>query len=182
LRKLSRITWPIPDLQITRYTSLNEAQLLGCTSAFVDSLFGALNTAVMYLRKLEGQRKGNAFAFEMQMDQARYGSLLILERWALFLSTFAPHAQFPKYEKIVNEGPARVSTAEEILRRTNDVLDASPDYSAEVVAAAVAGFHSLRLTFEEESAASQQALALGPMLSEDFKECRRVFLVDLAAR
>ncbi len=48
-------------MQITRYASLSEPQFLGCTSAFADALAGELNSAAMYLRKLEDQPKGARF-------------------------------------------------------------------------------------------------------------------------
>ena len=45
-------------MQITRYASLSEPQFLGCVSAFADTLTGELNSAAMYLRKLEGEEAG----------------------------------------------------------------------------------------------------------------------------
>lgn len=169
-------------MQITRYTSLNEAQFLGCASAFVDSLAGALNGAVMYLHKLQGQRKGAAFAFEIQLDQSRYGAMMILDRWADFVHTFAPHVEFPQHREILAETPRRVQQAAALLEKTNQFLDASGDYSETVVAACEGGFQTVELTFQQERQAAARALTLGPMLSADFKEYRRVFLGDLAAR
>jgi hypothetical protein len=72
-RRRSSAPWAIisPEnpVQITRYASLSEPQFLGCVSAFADSLTGELNSAAMYLRKLEGQGKGAAFAYEMALDR-----------------------------------------------------------------------------------------------------------------
>jgi hypothetical protein len=170
-------------VQITRYTSLNEAQFLGCASAFVDSLSGALNGAVMYLHKLQGQRKGSAFAFEIQLDQGRYGALMILDRWAEFVGAFAAHVVLPAHHReILDEAPRRVQQAAGLLEKTNHLLDASEEYSETVVAACESGFQTVELTFQQERQAAERTLALGPMLSEDFKEYRRVFLGDLAAR
>lgn len=169
-------------MQITRYTSLNEAQFLGCASAFVDSLSGALNGAVMYLHKLHGQRKGAAFAFEIQLDRGRYGAMMILDRWAEFVRAFAPYAEFPQHREILDETPRRVQQAGGLLEKMNQFLDAASDYSETVVAACESGFQTVELTFQQERQAVERALSLGPMLPEDFKEYRRVFLGDLAAR
>ncbi len=168
-------------MQITRYTSLNDRQLLGCASAFIDALFGSLNSAIMYLRKLEGQPKGAAFAFEMSLDQGRYGAMLILERWLEFANTFSPHA-VGTHASLLADASRRVVTAGDLLERTNRVLDAATVYSPDVVAACAEGYRALQITFDEEHAAVEREVKLGPMLSEDFKEYRRVFLGDLAAR
>ena len=169
-------------MQITRYSSLNEMQFLGCASAFTDSLSGALNSAVMYLQKLRGQQKGSAFAFEMQLDQGRYGAMMILDRWAAFVDAFAPQADIPRYREIFGETPRRVRRAADVLEKTNNVVDAAGDYSETVVAACESGFQTVELTFQQERQAVEHAAALGPMLPEEFREYRRVFLADLAAR
>ena len=157
-------------------------QFLGCTTAFIDSLFNALKSAEMFLKKLQGTRKGSAFAFEMQLDQHRYGALLILERWAQFAQAFAGHATIGRHSPILTEAAARVQTAENILTRANQVLDASPDYLEDVVSACVMAYESLNITFAEEKKAAENAAKLGPMLNEEFSDYRRVFLSDLAAR
>ena len=69
-------------MRITRYPNINEPQFFGCVAAFVDSLSGELNAASLALRRLEGQGKGRAFAFEMTLDQHRYGALIVLDRWS----------------------------------------------------------------------------------------------------
>lgn len=169
-------------MQITRYTSLKEEEFLGCTSAFVDSLFGELNSAVMYLRKLQGQPKGAAFAFEMSLDLHRYGAVIILDRWAEFMHAFGTHLAHPRYQSIISGAGSKVQTAENILGRTNQVIDSAAQYSGDLVAGCVMALQSLQLTFEEEHKAAVEAAKLGPMLSEEFKQARRIFLGDLAAR
>jgi len=67
-------------LRITRFPSITEPQFFGCVSAFVDSLAGELNSASIALRRLEGQSKGSAFAYEMTLDTHRYGALIVLDR------------------------------------------------------------------------------------------------------
>ena len=169
-------------MQITRFLSLSEPQFLGCISAFVDSLTGELNSAAIYLRKLEGQVKGAAFAYEMSLDTHRYGALMVLDRWATLVHTYCPHLQLTRDQSVMEETPARVQTAEDILGRTNDVIDATPQYSSEVVTACLMAWQSLGTTFAEERQAAQRMMSLGPMLPDDFKQARRVFLEDLAAR
>ena len=55
-------------------------------------------------------------------------------------------------------------------------------YSRDVVEACVLAFQSLSTTFAEERQAASQSAQLGPMLPEEFKEARGIFLHDLAAR
>jgi hypothetical protein len=169
-------------VQILHFPSLAEPQFFGCASAFVDALAGELNAATMYLRKLLGQPKGAAFAFEMSLDTHRYGALMVLDRWAGLVHAYGPHLRLARHQSVVDEAPARVQTAENILGRTNDILDATDRYAGEVVEACVLAWHSLDATFAEERAAAEQMMILGPMLPEDFQQARRVFAQDLAAR
>jgi len=169
-------------MQITRYPSLTEPQFLGCVSAFVDSLFGELNAAAMYLRKLEGQPKGAAFAYEMSLDTHRYGALVVLDRWATLVHAYGPHLRLAKGQETIDEAPGRVQSAENILGRTNQVIDATEHYSGEVVAACLLAWQSLQTTFAEERALAEQMMKLGPMLPEEFQKARRVFWEDLAER
>jgi hypothetical protein len=169
-------------LRITRYPSITEPQFYGCLAAFVDSLFGELNTAASALRRLEGQGKGRAFAYEMTLDQHRYGALIVIDRWATVVRSFGPHLTLGRDQTVISEGPERIATAEKILTRANQLVDASGTYSPEVVEACVMAFQSLEVTFGEEKKATGQYAKLGPMLPEDYTEMRRIFLEDLAAR
>jgi hypothetical protein len=169
-------------VQITRFLSLSETQFLGCVSAFVDSLTGELNSAALYLRKLEGQPKGAGFAFEMSLDTHRYGALMVLDRWATLVSTYGPHLQLSRDQAVVEETPGRVQTAENILGRTNDVIDAAAQYSGDIVAACLMAWQSVGTTFAEERQAAERMTTLGPMLPDAYKQARRIFLEDLAAR
>ncbi|HXM44871.1 MAG TPA: hypothetical protein VN924_26780 [Bryobacteraceae bacterium] len=168
-------------MQITRYASLSEPQFLGCVSAFADSLTGELNSAAMYLRKLEGQTKGAAFAYEMSLDRHRYGALTVLDRWGTFVAAFGPHVTL-RYPGIVTEARSRVGAAEGILENANRLIDGAGGYSSDVVEACVLAFQSLASTFAEERHAADQSALLGPMLPEEFKQARGIFLHDLAAR
>jgi hypothetical protein len=169
-------------MQITRYASLTEQQFLGCTSAFVDVLSGELNSAVMYLRKLENQPKGAAFAYEMTLDRHRYGALTVLDRWSALAAAFAPHLKLGRYQAIIDEAAIRVRQSEGILGRANELIDGSDHYSSAVVEACTLAFQALSTTFAEERKAAEQSAKLGPMLTDDYKQARSVFMQDLTAR
>ena len=169
-------------MQITRYASLTESQFLGCASAFVDALSGELNAAAMYLRKLEGQPKGAAFAYEMSLDRHRYGALTVLDRWGTLAGTFGPHLKLSRRQSVVEQAAARVEEAEAMLRRANDVVDAAGSYSSEMVEACVLAFQSVSAIFADERQAAEQSAQLGPLLPDDFREARGVFAQDLAVR
>jgi len=169
-------------LQILRFSSLTGTQFIGCASAFVDSLNGLTSSALLNLRKLEGRPKGSAFSFEMQMDKDRYGILIVLERWAECVNAFGPHLRLGEDQGIIDEAPARVLTAENLIGRTNRLIDASQTYTQELVAACSMAYETVRLTFAAEEEAASSRLKLGPMTPPEFHEARRLFLADLAAR
>jgi hypothetical protein len=169
-------------LRITRFPALSEPQFFGCTAAFVDSLFGELNAAASALRRLEGQSKGAAFAYEMTLDTHRYGALIVLDRWSTLLQAFGPHVQLSRRQTIVESGASRIRTAEGILGTANNLLDGSARYSSGVVEACLLAFQSLQTTLAEERNEADQSAKLGPMLPEDYTSARRIFLEDLAAR
>ena len=169
-------------MRITRFPALTEPQFFGCTAAFVDSLFGELNAATAALSRLESRSKGSAFAYEMELDNHRYGALIVLDRWATLVRAFGPHLELSRRPGIAAAGPERIQTAEAILGRANQVLDAADAYSPELVEACALAFRSLQTTFAEEREEAAQSAKLGPMLPEDYTSARRIFLEDLAAR
>lgn len=169
-------------MRITRFPNISEPQFFGCVSAFVDSLSGELNSAAIALRRLEGQSKGSAFAYEMTLDTHRYGALIVLDRWSTLVNAFGPHLQLSRRQSIVESAPARIAAAENILGRANNLIDAADRYSGAVVEACAMAFQSLNTTFAEERTEAEQSGKLGPMLPQDYREARRIFLEDLAAR
>jgi hypothetical protein len=169
-------------LRISRFPSLSEAQFFGCTAAFVDSLSGELNAASIALRRLAGQSKGSAFAYEMTFDTHRYGALIVIDRWSTLVSAFGPHLELSRRRAIIVEAPERIRAAETILGAANRLVDAADAYSPAVVEACGLAFQSLNTTFAEERAEAEQSAKLGPMLPEDYTSARRIFLEDLAVR
>jgi hypothetical protein len=170
------------SVQITRWASLSEQQFLGCVSAFADALAGELNAAAMYLRKLSGQAKGAAFAYEMSLDRHRYGALTVLDRWSTLVAAFGGHLTVARYPAIVPGTPTRVRAAELMMENANRLLDAAEAYADDVVEAVMLAFQSVAGAFAEERAAADQCARLGALQPEEFKEARGIFLRDLAAR
>lgn len=148
----------------------------------MDSLTGELNSATMSLRRLEGRSKGSAFAYEMTLDTHRYGALIVLDRWSTLVHAFGPHLRLSRRAAILEDGPRRIAAAEDILGRVNNLIDSSDRYAGELVEACVLAFQSLNSTFAEERAEAEQSAKLGPMLPEDYRNARRIFLEDLAVR
>ena len=169
-------------MRITRYPNISEPQFFGCVSAFVDSLSGELNAAIMSLRRLAGARKGSAFAYEMTLDTHRYGALIVLDRWSTLVGAFGPHLELGRHADILGLAAERVRAAEDILGRANMLVDAAPAYSEDLVEACAMAFQSVNGVFAEERAEAEQSGKLGPMLPEEYQHARRIFLEDLAMR
>jgi hypothetical protein len=169
-------------LRITRYPNLSPAQFSGCVAAFVDALTGELNAAAAALRRLEGRGKGAAFAYEMAFDRHRYGAMIVIDRWSAVVEAFGPHVESERHRAIVEHAAGRVRDVQEILGRANALMDAADGYTAEVVEACLAAWQSLNVTFREERREVEESAKLGPMLTEEYREARRIFSEDLAAR
>ena len=169
-------------MRILRYPSISEAQFFGCTAAFVDSLVGELNAATAALRRLEGQRKGSAFAYEMTFDRHRYGAIIVIDRWSSLVAAFGPHLELTRHPAIVQEAAARTASAENILSAAHRMVDAANQWSSEVVEACALAYQTVSTTFAEEREEADHSAKLGPMLPEDYTSARRIFLEDLAAR
>jgi hypothetical protein len=169
-------------LRITRYPSLTENQFLGCNAAFVDSLTGELNATAIALRRLAGQAKGSAFAHEMTLDAHRYGALIVLDRWGTVVRAFGPHVTLARWGEIVEGAGERLEAGEKLLARANELLDSGGAYPPEMVEAVLLALQSVSGLFARERDGADQMAKLGPMLPEEYREARRIFLEDLAAR
>jgi hypothetical protein len=169
-------------VRIIRLPSVSEPQLFGCAAAFVDSLSGELHAALIALRRLEGKGKGAAFAYEMELDAHRYGALIVLDRWSSVAAAFGPHVRLAERPGIVENAADRVRGAEEIVARVNQLIDAAESYESQLVEACAVAFRTIEGIFSEERAAAEQWAKLGPIQPEEYREARRIFLEDLAAR
>lgn len=169
-------------MQIQRFLSLNEAQLLGCASAFVDALDSEMRSALSYLQRLEDTMKGRAFGFEMQLDKHRYGALIVLERWAEFAASYAGTATVGGYQAMLTDARTRVNGAVKLLETVNRTIDAAEVYSGDIVEACGMAFHAVETTFQEEREAVQRVQALEAAIPEDYRHYRSVFAGDLAVR
>jgi hypothetical protein len=165
-------------VRITRFPALSEQQFLGCMSAFSDSFTGELNSAMLALRRLQGMAKGAGFAFEMTLDSHRYGALIVLDRWAQLVRAFGPHLSHEALETAA----LRIQSAEKILTAANQILDAAGRYGEELVEGCGVALQSATAMFDIERRQAAKSAALGPMLPEDYRTARQIFLEDLAAR
>ncbi|MBM3735194.1 MAG: hypothetical protein FJW39_05345 [Acidobacteria bacterium] len=161
---------------------LSEPEFMGCVSAFVDSLWNSLDGTAQALARLESRPKGAAFLFEMQLDQQRYGAVMILDRWERVALEFGPHVTLSRHQGVLEGGAGRIAPARDLLNRLNQLIDAGDRYTPELLAAAEMTFASIRSTFEAEHKAAIGMENLGPMLPEEYTAARRMFQADLAAR
>jgi hypothetical protein len=118
----------------------------------------------------------------MSLDRHRYGVLTVLDRWSALAGAFGPHLTLSRHPAILAEAAARVHTAESILESANRLVDAADRYGSDIVEACLLAFQSLAGVFAEERQAAAQSAQLGPLLPEEFKEARGIFLQDLSAR
>ena len=118
----------------------------------------------------------------MTLDTHRYGALIVLDRWSTLVGAFGPHLEIGRRADIIGRADVRVRAAEEILGRANLLVDAAPAYSKDVVEACVVAFQAVDGVFAEERTEAEQSGRLGPMLPEEYRDARRIFLEDLAAR
>ena len=135
-------------MRITRFPSLTATQFSGCVAAFTDSLSGELNSAAAALRRLEGLAKGAAFAYEMTLDRHRYGALIVVDRWSTVVKAFGWHQELVRHAGIVTQTASRVWDAQQILGRTNEVIDAADRYAGEMVETCLMAWQSLNVTFQ----------------------------------
>jgi hypothetical protein len=173
-------------LNILRQPSLSEVQYVGCVSAFVDALAGELNAAAAFLKRLEGSGKGSGFTYEIGLDRGRYGALVVLDRWRHLSAAFGPHlrpgVRDPALGDLIEEAERRVTAGETILARVNEMIDAAGGYPPEMVEAALLGFQQVQRIFQQESDLAERAARLGPLMPEEQKAARTLFLADLAQR
>jgi hypothetical protein len=106
----------------------------------------------------------------------------VLDRWATMIDAFGADPSLERNRDAIEQAPARVQAAENILGRANALIDAAEQYSPEVINACLMAFQSLYTTFAAERKTAEQFARLGPLLPEEYRQARRIFLEDLAAR
>jgi hypothetical protein len=118
----------------------------------------------------------------MTLDQHRYGALIVLDRWSTLVAAFGPHLHLVSRQEMIAEAPARIAAAERILGPANQLIDAAANYDTALVEACLLAFQSVGGLFQQERSSAEQSAKLGPMLPDDYREARRIFSEDLAAR
>ncbi len=118
----------------------------------------------------------------MALDTHRYGALIVIDRWATLVAAFGAHLKLSRGLGMIEQAAERVGSAEDVLGRVNQLIDAAPAYEKDLVEACLLGFQSVAAAFAEERASAEQQAQLGPLLPAEYSEARRIFLEDLAAR
>ena len=169
-------------MRILRYPSLTEEQALGCLCAFTDALEAELKAAAQFLHRLQGQEKGRAFAFEMELDAHRYGVVITVDRWRQFAGAFGPHLAGTRMGALLENAPQSAEAATALMERLNEAVDSAPAYSGDLISACTSDLDRVLRLFDGALGQASETMSLGPMLSEDFREARRIFASDLASR
>ena len=141
-----------------------------------------MNAAARALRRLEGQSKGAAFAYEMTLDTHRYGALIVLDRWSTLVRAFGPHLRLSRRPTIVESGARAHSGRGGHSGRCQPLAGRLRALLSRGGRSLPAGVSIPATTFAEERNEAGQSAKLGPMLPEDYTSARRIFLEDLAAR
>jgi hypothetical protein len=108
--------------------------------------------------------------------------MIVLDRWSALVGAFGPHLHLAARPEMLADAPTRIASAEGIMGAANQLIDAAENYSADLVQACLLAFQSIGGVFQQERASAEQSAKLGPMLPQDYREARRIFLEDLAAR
>lgn len=108
--------------------ALSEPEYLGCLAAFVASFSGHIAQARNFVARLEGKQKGALFAWEIALDQARYGALIVLERWKELNGRFHQSIDGLPGSLPSAESSARAEQACQDLAGWNERLDAAERY------------------------------------------------------
>ncbi|MCH7978038.1 MAG: hypothetical protein IH935_03550 [Acidobacteria bacterium] len=108
--------------------ALSEPEYMGCLAAFVASFSGHIAQARNFLARLEGKQKGAFFAWEIALDQARYGALIVLERWKELNERFSQSIDGLPGSLPSGESSARAEQACQDLAGWNERLDAAERY------------------------------------------------------
>src|SRR3972149_872205 len=115
-------------MKILSQEALSGPEYLGCLSAFVASFSEHVLQTKYYLKRLEGKRKGAVFGWEMALDRARYGALIVLERWKELNGQFQQSIDALPEALPSRETGDRAEQAVQALSQWNERLDAAETY------------------------------------------------------
>lgn len=184
-------------MRILDQPALDNTEYLACVTAFYNALGHHLAETEAYLVKLAGKRKGAHFGWEMAMDKARYGALIVLERWKELNERFAESLRNTASHRLAEGAPARCEAAAQGLQTAYLSLDQLDEYSEPLVRAVVERLRAVGEMFGQEREAAQQArdtfsparaaltvlgAPAGPAPSDLFRRTHDDFLTDLNLR
>ena len=130
---------------------------MGCLAAFVASFSDHIAQARNFLARLEGKQKGVLFAWEIALDQARYGALIVLERWKELNERFSQSIDGLPGRLPSGESSARAERACQDLAGWNERLDAAERYDPVLVESYGAALLNLLDGLAQEQQAARSA-------------------------
>jgi hypothetical protein len=184
-------------MRILDQPALNHTEYLACLAAFSNSLGRNLGETDAYLAKLAGKRKGSHFGWEMALDKARYGALIVLERWKEFNQRFADSLRNTPARAMAEAAAPRCDTAAQALEAAYYSLDQLDEYSELLVQEAMRRLRAVEEIFAEEREAASRASSqfspesptltvvggpAGPASADKFRSVYDSFLTDLGRR
>ncbi len=188
-------------MHILSQTALSNTEYLGCLSAFWSAFGNALGSSENYLVRLAGRRKGSHFGWEMSLDQARYGALIVLERWKELNERFRESLQQSESWPLAEGASRKCEAAAGRLESLYARLDELEDYSEAAVREALEQFREITAAFHDERQAAAGAAeifaeketadppGLLPVVgdapstpAQKFREFREQFLIELSRR
>ncbi len=184
-------------MRILDQPALDHTEYSACLAAFCNSLGRHLGETEAYLAKLAGRRKGGHFGWEIALDKARYGTLIVLERWKELNESFAESLRNTPARALAEAAASRCDGASEALQAAYLSLDQLDEYSELFVQEATRRLRAVEELFAEERDAASRASsqfspesttltvlggAAGPASSERFQRVYDSFLTDLGRR
>ena len=184
-------------MKILDQPALDHTEYLACLAAFCNSLGRHLGDTEAYLVRLAGKRKGSHFGWEIALDKARYGALIVLERWKELNQRFTDSLRNTPSRALATATAPKCEAAAQALEASYLSLDQLDEYSELLVQEAVKRLRAVQEIFAEEREAALRASSQfspenatlpvlgGPAGPASFDRFRRVydsFLTDLDQR
>lgn len=184
-------------MRILDRPALDHTEYLACLAAFSRTLDNLLAETENALARLAGKRKGAHFGWEIALDRARYGVLIVLERWKELNQRFELSIGNTPAAGLSQAAAARCEQAAAALQAAYLSLDELDEYVEMIVAEAIRRLRAVRELFNEERQAAREAgekfagpaaalavlgAAAGPSPAEVFRGTHDAFLTDLSER